>query len=208
MLEQLIELDKTLFLAINGFHSPFFDHLMVIFSAPEPWIPFYVAIALALFFSFKWEVSTNTSKPRFHIIRKPMINGFILLFAILLTFAFTDIVSTQIKHFIERPRPCYDEEVGNLARMLEGKGGLYGFISSHAANVFGLAILTTLIFRNRLFSIVIFFWATMVCYSRVYVGKHFPLDVICGALFGLLTGLTVFLIVRKILQKINSNSEK
>lgn len=208
MLDQLIEFDKSLFLILNGFHFPFLDHLMVMFSAKEPWIPLYAAIVLALFFSFKWEVTDELSKPKFVIIKKDLYPALIMLFGIALTFACTDMLSTQVKHFIERPRPPYDPEIGNMVRMLEGKGGQFGFFSSHAANVFGLAVLTSLIFRKRWYSVIIFIWATMVSYSRIYVGKHFPLDVLCGIFFGILVGGLAYILVRAIIRKIKLKQDK
>lgn len=203
MFKQLIELDRSLFLTINGLHTPFFDKVMVIFSASAPWIPLYIAIALAMFFSFKWEVSDSFSKPKFLVLRKSLYFGLIAMAGAIITFAFTDILSTQIKHLIERPRPAFDVEIGNLARMLEHKGGQYGFISSHAANVFGLATFTSSIFKKKYYTVTIYFWAVMVSYSRIYVGKHFPLDVLGGALFGTLIGLGIFLLVNSLFKRFN-----
>ncbi|OFY41736.1 MAG: hypothetical protein A2X18_10450 [Bacteroidetes bacterium GWF2_40_14] len=203
MFEQLIELDRSLFLTLNGFNSPFFDEVMVIFSARAPWIALYLSIALYMFFSIKWEIPDGLSKPKFRIIRKPMVFAYVALAGAILTFAFTDILSAQIKDLAERPRPAYDPVIGSFVRMLEYKGGMYGFISSHATNVFGLATFTSLIFRRKYYSISIFTWATLVSYSRIYVGKHFPLDVLCGAMLGLLTGWCVFMFVAYIFKRYN-----
>ncbi|MFA6334460.1 MAG: phosphatase PAP2 family protein [Bacteroidales bacterium] len=178
------------------------------FSAKEPWIPLYFAIILSLFFSFKWEVSDKFPKPKFIVVKKSVTFGLVALLGIALTFALTDILSTQIKHLVERPRPAYDPIIGNMVRMLENKGGHYGFFSSHASNVFGLATLTSLFFKKRWYSFTIFFWAALVSYSRIYVGKHYPLDVLCGALFGILISLGVYFLSKAILKKIKTKSEK
>lgn len=76
--------------------------------------------------------------------------------------------------------------------MLEYRGGQYGFVSSHAANLFGLATITSLLIRNRIYTAFIFVWAALVGYSRIYVGKHFPADVVCGAIFGMIVGYLVY----------------
>jgi len=208
MFDQLIELDRSIFLALNGFHSPFFDQVMIIFSARAPWIALYLSIALYMFFTFKWEIPDGSLKPKFRIIRKPLVFAFIALAGAIVTFAFTDILSAQIKDLAERPRPAYDPVIGSFVRMLEYKGGMYGFLSSHAANVFGLAMFTSLVFKRKYYSITIFFWAFVVSYSRIYVGKHFPLDVLCGAVLGLLTGWCIYMIVSHLFKRYNTPSGK
>ncbi|GAB1474660.1 hypothetical protein MASR2M69_21010 [Bacteroidota bacterium] len=75
-----------------------------------------------------------------------------------------------------------------MIRLLDGKGGAFGFVSSHAANVFGLATITSLVFRRKWYTISIFIWAALVSYSRVYVGRHYPTDVLAGALLGFIAG--------------------
>lgn len=208
MLEQLIELDRSIFLALNEFHSPFFDQVMIIFSARTPWIVLYLSIALYMFFTFKWEIPDGSLKPKFRIVRKPLVFAFIALAGAILTFAFTDILSAHIKDLAQRPRPAYDPVIGTFVRMLEYKGGMYGFLSSHAANVFGLATFTSLIFKRKYYSITIFLWATMVSYSRIYVGKHFPTDVLCGAVLGLITGWFIFIVVSHIFKRYHITSHK
>lgn len=201
MLEHLIELDRSVFLILNGFHSPFFDGIMVAFSDRFVWIPLYAAIIFAMFFSVNGYGFGKSAKRRLKIIRNPLLFGIIALSGTLITFAFTDTVAYQIKLLVERPRPAYDPIIGNMVRMLEYKGGLYGFLSNHAANVFGLAIFTSLVFRKQSYTIFIFLWAALVSYSRIYVGKHFPLDVICGAILGLLTGFLIYLAARALLKR-------
>ncbi len=207
MFDQLIELDRSIFLVLNGFHSPFFDQVMVIFSARTPWIALYLSIALYMFFTFKWEIQNGSLKHKFRIVRKPLIFACVALAGAIVTFAFTDILSSFIKELAERPRPAYDPVIGSYVRMLEYKGGMYGFLSSHAANVFGLATFTSLIFKRKYYTITIFLWAIMVSYSRIYVGKHFPIDVICGAVLGLLTGWCIFMIVSHIFKRYNTQGK-
>ena len=109
----------------------------------------------------------------------------------LLTFALTDLISTQIfKEFIQRPRPCWDNITAAHVRMLIPCSHAYSFVSSHASNHFGIAIFlfTTLqpFFRKGLW--IVFIWALSVSLAQVYVGAHFPGDVLGGAVLGLFIG--------------------
>jgi undecaprenyl-diphosphatase len=202
MLEHIIELDRSLFLVLNGFHSPFVDEIMVVLSARTPWIPLYLAILFAMFFSFKWDVTDKLPKPKFRIITKPVRYGLIAFFGVLITFALTDSIAYQIKLLVERPRPGYDPIIENMVRLLEYKGGIYGFLSNHAANVFGLAVFTSSYFKKKFYTVFIFLWAALVSYSRVYVGKHFPLDVVCGAILGIIIGFVIFSFAKQLFKRI------
>lgn len=127
-----------------------------------------------------------------------------MVFAVVLTFALCDSLSVALfKQTVQRLRPAWDPEIGDMVRMLEYKGGQFGFVSSHAANLFGLATITSLIIKQRWFTTSIFTFAAIVGYSRVYVGKHYPLDVICGALFGMLIGYLIFKLLRQLYKKLN-----
>ncbi|MFA5713028.1 MAG: phosphatase PAP2 family protein [Bacteroidales bacterium] len=179
MINLIIESDYSLFILINSLHTTILDSIMVIFTKALPWIPLYIAILGTLLYKFGYR-EQNWKKALFATV------------ALLLTFAITDIGSSQIKKGFEILRPSHDLRLEGIVRLLDGKGGLYGFISSHAANVFGLATLTSLFFRKRWYSISIFTWATIVSYSRIYVGRHFPSDVVCGALFGVAVALAVY----------------
>lgn len=186
MLDWLIELDKELLLAINGWNSSFFDPIMVFISHPLSGIPIYIALIYMIFH----KRNTKTA---------------ILMFAaVLLTFALTDMLALHLfKNTFERFRPGWDPTIEHLVRLLENKGGMYGFISNHAANFFGLAIISSGILKKRWYTIFILCWAAAVAYSRVYVGKHFPADVICGAMFGALIGYLVLRLFKFIVKKYN-----
>lgn len=205
MLEQLIGWDKELMLAINHAHTPFMDVVMQIASYKYSIVPVCVLILYLLFFRQSCALKSckglgqscesydteGKNSSRANIKR-----ALLYLLAIVVTFAICDSGSTILfKHTICRLRPCHDPSMMDLVRMLEYKGGQYGFISSHAANLFGLALVSSFAIRRRWYTILIFCWAALVAYSRVYVGKHFPGDVICGAIFGLVVGLLVIYIV-------------
>lgn len=175
MIERIIEFDKHLMLLLNGWHSPFFDFLMPVITNKYTGIPTYLAILVILF------------------RKTDMKKLLIAVAAILVTFALCDSLSVALfKETFQRLRPGWDPQIMDQVRMLEYKGGQYGFVSSHAANLFGLATITSLLIKNRIYTALIFFWAALVGYSRIYVGKHFPADVVCGAIFGMIVGYLVY----------------
>lgn len=186
MLEWLIQLDREILLAINGFNNPIVDHIMVFISAKWSGIPIYAAVLYMLFKKQKIKVAA------------------IMTAAVLITFALTDWCSVHlIKNTLERYRPGWDPYVQEAIRLLEGKGGRYGFVSTHAANFFGFAMISVKLLKRKWYTWFIFIWSIAVAYSRVYVGKHFPGDVVCGAMFGILVGYLVLTIYRAIAKKYN-----
>ena len=175
MLDKIIEFDKELMLLLNGWNSPFFDFLMPVITNKYTGIPIYLAILIFIFYKYDLK------------------KGLAIVTATLVTFALCDSLSVALfKETFRRLRPGWDPEIMDMVRMLEYKGGQYGFVSSHAANLFGLATITSLFLKNRIYTILIFVWAALVGYSRIYVGKHFPADVVCGALFGIFIGYLVY----------------
>ena len=101
--------------------------------------------------------------------------------------------STVCKPLFHRPRPTHDEEIGSLVTLVNNyRGGRYGFISSHAANSFGAALFLIGVFRNRLFTASILLWAVAVSYSRIYLGVHYPGDILAGAIAGVLGGIAIY----------------
>ena len=190
MLDNIIALDKWLFITINGLHTPFFDPIMVFFSKKLVWAPLYLVIVFWLFIE-----PVKGSDKKIEIKRREKLFSFLFLTGIILTFAITDSAANIIKDSFERLRPCHDASLAGLCHLLEGKGGLYGFVSNHASNVFGLALFTSLTFKHKNYSILIFTWATIVSYSRIYVGKHFPADVLFGAILGLVLSFLIFKII-------------
>lgn len=175
MLEALTEFDRQLMLELNSHHNSFFDELMFWVSHKLFWIPFYAVLV--------WMIA-----------RKQGWNTVYTLVAIALVITLADrFTSGFMKPFFERPRPCHDPEIGHLVHTFNRCGGRYGFASSHAANVFGLATFLWLLLRQWYRWIgLLFAWAVLVSYSRVYLGAHYPGDITVGALVGIFFGWLTF----------------
>lgn len=170
----LEELDQQLFYFINSRNSEFWDFVMYSISRVLVWVPLYIAIFIAL--------GRKYGKKVF----------FILLFVVL-TVALADQTSVFIKNSFQRLRPCHAEELQGMVHLVKGHcGGRFGFVSSHAANSFSIALLSLLLIKRRWFSISILIWAAVVGYSRIYLGVHYPGDVICGSLLGASIGWLIY----------------
>lgn len=175
-IDRILQIDEQLFSYLNGLSHPMLDTLMVWATNKYFWIPLYILILLFISLKYKW-------------------SGIYIIVAILLVVMLTDqTTSSFMKPFFQRPRPCYDVDLQESIHLMKRCGGQYGFASSHAANTFGLATFFWLIFGSRYrMAALLFPWAGLVAYSRIYVGVHFPLDVLFGALVG---GLVAWLIYK------------
>ena len=173
MIEYLNSTDTHWFLFINGMHITFFDPIMYWFSDKWIWVPMYLIIA-------------------FYIIKHYKIQGVIMLLFAAVVIALCDqIASHLIKNEVLRLRPSHEPALAGLVHLSKaGPGGMYGFISSHAANAFGLATFLYFILDEhfKLMKYLLFVWAIMVSYSRIYNGVHYPGDVLTAALIGALIG--------------------
>jgi undecaprenyl-diphosphatase len=168
------EFDRQLFLFLNHAYHDSLSPFMLWATGDTAWLPLYLLIIVFLVWKFR-------------------VKAVAVLVVIALTITVADqFSSTFMKPTVQRLRPCYEPSlVGKVHLVTEGCGGKYGFVSSHAANTFALAMLLTLLLRknrqqySKTISISIFLWAFLVSYTRIYVGVHYPADVIGGALVGI-----------------------
>ena len=185
MIETLTNFDVRLFLFLNSFHSAFWDKIMIFSSGKLTWLPLYVVILFLLYRKYKWNI-------------------WLVLLSVILLITLSDQVSVHFfKNVFERLRPCHNPLIMNKVYMINNVcGGQYGFISSHAANTFALAMFTLIILKNKTYSIIILFWAALVAYSRIYLGRHYPGDIVVGAAVGCVLGYLVYRLMKFIFQKL------
>lgn len=181
MIKFLDQLDKQWLLALNNDYSNFWDGIMSGYSERLPWIPLYIALIYLIVRVWKKE-------------------SWWLILALILSVVIADqIASGVLKELVARLRPSRDPALEGQVVLVNGyRGGLYGFVSSHAANSFAVALLSSLFFRNRTYTFFIFLWAVITSYSRIYLGVHYPGDVLGGAIVGVFAALVMFLLLKKI----------
>lgn len=179
MLDYLNDIDTDALLAVNGLHDMFQDALWWMVSAK--WSSLLLVLALV------WILLHQNRR-----------HALLVLLMLVLAFVIADQVSSGlIKHLVERLRPTHDPSLGDAVHIVNGyRGGMYGFVSSHAANSFAAATLIALIMRHRLVTISLLAWAALQCYSRVYLGVHYPGDILGGIIVGVLAGWLVWSLMR------------
>jgi undecaprenyl-diphosphatase len=187
MLEEILDYEQDLFLQLNSLQSPFGNQFMWLFSGKTAWIPFVLLFIVILFYKN----------------RRNLKEMLLIIAAIALVIMLCDQFSSGLcKPLFTRFRPTHHPEFMNeVSTVFDYRGGRYGFISSHATNAFGFATLTSLIFRYPFYSVMLFGWATVNSYSRIYLGVHFITDIVPGMLSGLLFGWLIYKIYVYICQK-------
>jgi undecaprenyl-diphosphatase len=176
MITWLIDTDTQLFLWLNGHHTPFWDSVMWFISGRIEWLPLYLLLAGYIIYRYRWQ-------------------SIAIIISVIIAVALADQLAIKgFKDVFQRLRPTHNPEIQHIVYTVNNyKGGSFGFISNHAANTFALATFIALLFKNKYFTLFIFLWALIVSYSRIYLGVHYPGDVLGGALFGTFTGWLVFL---------------
>jgi len=189
LIEFIENIDLQLFFAINGFHNPFLDFIMVAASNAFWWIPLFIYLFYALFKAYPGKAFLW------------------VVLAIIVSITLTDQLSVNaFKEVVKRYRPCHNLDILDRVHLLkEYCGGLYGFVSSHAANYAGLAVLFTglLRFQYPKIYILFFLWAFIIGYSRIYIGVHYPADVVGGWILGSILGFIVYRLVSIPLSRIS-----
>ena len=181
MIEEIIKLDSKLLIFLNNLGVPRFDNFWVSLSKIEANILMYLFLICLFFYIQK--------------ARLKFPNILYLIFVIAIMITITDQGANLFKDSFQRLRPCYDETVKDSIRLVKDNcGGKYGFFSAHASNSFSLAIFFGLLFRNRIRYIILITlaYASFISYSRIYLGVHFPIDIIFGSLFGLFIGFSIY----------------
>lgn len=169
-MEVIKQLDQSFFLFLNELHNNFWDKAMFLFSSREIWIPFYALIIYVIVKTYKK-------------------NSLYILLLIGLSIAVSDQFSGLIKNTIERLRPSNDPAISNLVHIVNDyRGGTFGFFSSHASNSFTIAVIASMLFKRRMFTLAMFVWAIIVSYTRIYLGLHYPGDILTGWIWGALIG--------------------
>lgn len=190
-MEQLIKWDTSLFLFLNNLGTTTWDGFWLYITNRDSWTSFYVLLCFYLFYKFHWKTSLA-----------------IVLIAIL-GVALSDQVTNLFKHSVERLRPCHQEEIAGIMRLVrDGCGGRFGYYSGHASNHMFLAVYLGLILRKTLGNWVLYsflIWALAIGYSRIYVGAHFPLDVLSGFVMGGFFGFLMMKLFDYTNQRLNKN---
>lgn len=175
MIDYLMDIDAEALLAVNGMYSSFQDALWWMVSA-------------------KWSSALLVLSLLWILIHKNRRHALLVLAMVALAVLLADQVSSGlIKHLVERLRPTHDPSLENAVHIVNGyRGGMYGFVSSHAANFFAIATLVSFIMRHRLVVIALYGWGLAQCYSRMYLGVHYPGDILGGIIVGVLAGWLVW----------------
>ena len=181
MIEEILKLDSKLFLYLNNLGTSKFDIFWISLSKIEANILMYLFLILLFFYIQK--------------IRPKLIYIFYFIFVIALMITITDQGANIFKDSFKRLRPCYNESIIDSLRLVkENCGGKYGFFSAHASNSFSLAIFFGLLFINRIRYIIMItvVYASLISYSRIYLGVHYPIDIIFGGFFGIFVGFVMY----------------
>ena len=196
-LQQIVEswlpYERDLFFLLNGSNSVFLDNLMATVTGRWVWVPFYAFVLFVIF----WKAKKNGTAPR---LVTPIL---ITLFAIMVVVLCDQISASFTRPFFERYRPLHHPDFAEYVQLVgDIRAGRFGFVSSHAANSFGFAAFISLLFRYRWVTVVVFTWALIKSYSRIYLGLHFVTDFIGGALLGATIGMVTYWICILLRQKL------
>ena len=182
-IQGLLEIDRQLLLAFNGSDSLFIDSLVLVLTNAYTWIAFYLALTyLVIKNNGKWS----------QIMLVVAASGLCILFSSL-------VAEGVVKPYVARLRPSLDPSVCNMLHLAKGyTASGYSFFSAHAANTFSIAVFFSLLVRSRVFTIFIMAWSLLNAWTRLYLGVHYPSDVIVGLAYGAFVGIMVYLIFMKL----------
>ena len=185
MLETIRQLDRDIFIFLNNHHAEFWDPIMILISERFFWFPAYLVLIIYLIYTFRRR-------------------GLAKLAMALMAVGTADLISSKVfKPNFARLRPCHDPDLSEVINIVSGCGGQFGFISSHAATTFALATFMFLVLPPRYFwfKISLVIWAALISYSRIYLGVHYPGDVLAGAILGIVLAIIFEKFYQHVLQK-------
>ena len=183
MLDKILSLDEKLFVYLNSLGSESFDGFWLLITKQTTWIPFFL---LLLYVIYK------------KVGQKQLLYLIVFIAVLLL---FTDQITNLVKHSFQRLRPCSNPEINSFIRIVQTRTS-FSFFSGHAANTMAVTVFLYSIFKrdyNHLW--LLFFWPLIFAYSRIYLGLHYPLDILSGYLFGATMGFLIFKLYRIIQKK-------
>lgn len=188
-LSTLVEYDKDLLLSLNGSDSLYLDRVMRVLTATVTWVPLYISL-------FYVVLNNNDN------FRKVMMILCGAGLCVLLAGTVDDMI---VKPMVGRWRPTHDPEIGLLVDIVDGyRGGRFGFFSAHASNTFSIAVFFCWLVRSRLLSLALILWSFTNCWTRLYLGVHFPGDILVGLLWGGLVGSTVYFLYYRLSRNMTS----
>jgi len=185
-MDYLASIDEKIFLYLNGLHAPWLDPIMMAITRTVTWLPLFILLTCLIIKDFR---------------QKSWIVLAVLAAVILLA---DQVTSGLMKPLFERPRPSHEPALRKVIHLVDGyKGGIYGFASSHAADTFGTTFfLWSLLSKKRKWIVFIFLWPILASYSRIYLGVHYPGDILAGGFVGWLVGWLGIRLFRQIERKL------
>ena len=190
-LQTLGDWDTSIFLAINGLHSPYWDNFMEMYSGRMIWLPLYLSILYVMFRNFSWRV-----------------NVVCLVVVALLITVDDQLSGSLLRASVGRLRPAnLDNPISPLVHIVDGyRGGRYGFPSAHAANTWGLTFFMLYVFRRHVLSFTLMVWAFVTCWSRMYLGVHYFGDILAGTVLGFISASIVYYVFQRGLHHVTETS--
>lgn len=185
MIETLLHYDEQLFTWLNSLGSPRWDGMWLVITSKYSSFPLYAVLLYLIYKHFGWKTTL------------------VIMVLVAAMITATDQLSNLFKHFFLRPRPCQVEHLQETIRFIAPRCGRYGYFSAHAASSMALAVFMGLLFNEKYKYLPFFllFWAAVVGFSRIYLGVHYPMDVITGFAIGALIGFLIYLLAKKWMER-------